>query len=199
MSIDKSQAADFDYTAFRDAPNANIMAVISGLAREQANAELEVAQAEQALKEAKERLRAIAEVRLPEVLKEAQVTECITIDGIKVKLKATIRGSITKEKQADAFKWLEENGHGDLIKNIFEIKFNRDEQAWAAKFQRDLAQRKKPVRAEIKRSVHPQTLAAFVAEELRAGKDIPMATLGVFEQKLSSIEFSEDKVFGEKR
>lgn len=197
--MEQAVSETYDYSQFQEPVSSNILAVISGLAREQAAAELEVAKAEDALKAANEALRAIREVRLPSLLQEAKVTECTTTDGVKVKLKETIRGSITKAKQEGAFKWLLENGHGALIKRVFEIKFNKDEEAWADKFQRDLAQRKKPVRAEIKRSVHPQTLAAFVAEELGKGKDIPMETLGVFQQKISDIEFEEDKLFPERQ
>jgi hypothetical protein len=187
--------SDYDYDDLKqeDAatnPKDNILAQLAGLAMDQKRAEAAVAAAEEALVEAKEELRRISERSIPELMDAAEMAEYTTKDGIKIKVQEQIRGSIPKEptKNEAAFKWLEDNGHGDLPKREFIIRFAKSEEAWAKKFAADLKKRKKPLAYEVKRSVHANTLAAFVKGQLEAGVDFPLETFGVFRQRVSKIE-----------
>lgn len=187
--------SDFDYTDHLPKVGDNILAVIAGVALEQKQAELEVARLEEALKAAKEALRSISEDRLPALMDDAKQTELVTTDGIKIKVKTTVRGSIPKGNSDPALKWLEDNGHANLIKRSFDIVFGKDDEAWAKKFQTDLDKRKKKLNYKIERGVHPQTLQAFVRGQLEEGAiDADgMQVLGVFEQRLTSLDYPEDK------
>ncbi len=180
-----------DYSDFKDGPGDNVLARISGLALDQKEAEAEVARCEEALKKAQERLRDISEHQLPALMDEAEVKECVTKDGIKVKIVEKIRGSIPKDNADRAFGWLEEHGHGKLVKREFKIEFGKGDEAWAKKFQQDLDKRKKKLKYEVKRGVHPSTLASFVTEQLQEGVDIPLDTFGVYRQRSSKIDFKD--------
>lgn len=183
----------FDYSDHKDGPGDNLLAQLSGLALDQKRAEAEVARLEEALRKAKETLKDISEHRMPALMDEAEMSEFKTKDGIKIKIKETIRASIKDENAAKAFAWLEEHEHGNLIKREFKIEFGKDEESWAKRFQSDLAKRKKPLKHTLKRSVHPQTLSAFITEQLREGVDVPLATFGAFRQRASEINLdSED-------
>ena len=53
-----------------------------------------------------------------QLMEQRGVKEIKLTNGDAVSYKEFYRGTITKEKESDAFSWLEDNGHGDLIKNI---------------------------------------------------------------------------------
>ena len=170
----------------------NLMTRLGGLAADQAHAEARVARLESELKEAKEGLRVISEVQMPALMEEAGMEEFSTSDGVKIKIATTIRGSIPANTQQEAFAWLEEHGHERLIKREFKIDFGKDEEKWADKFERDLAQRKKPLNVKRKKAVNPQTLQAFVREQLEEGVNFPMSTFGVYRQTFSKVTIPAD-------
>lgn len=166
----------------------NILAQLSGLAMDQKRAEAAVAQAEEALATAKAELKRISEQEIPDLMDKAEMTDYTTKDGIKIKIKEKVHGSIPKDKEAQAFDWLKENKHDDLIKREFKIQFGKNDEAWANKFLADLNKRKRPLAFELKRTVHPSTLSSFVAGQLEQGVDFPMDTFGVFRKRSSVIE-----------
>lgn len=180
----------YDYSDIKQElnPKDNILAALSALALEQKKAEEAVAKAEEALAKAKEELAAIAEKRIPELMDAAEMTSYTTKDGVKIAIKEKIHGSIPKATEDKAFAWLAEHGHDDLIKREFKIQFNKNEESWAAKFKRDLEQRKKKLAYEIKRTVHTSTLSSFVAGQLEAGVEFPMDIFGVFRKRTAKID-----------
>ena len=180
-----------DYSEFKEGPGDNLLAQISLTALEQKEAEAEVARCEDALKIAQNKLKEIADKKLPELMDQAEMTTLTTRDGIVVKVLEKIRGSIPKGKEAKPFKWLEEHGHDDLIKREFKIQFGKEDQAWARKFEADLRKRKKPVNVQRTDAIHPSTLASFVTEQLQAGVDVPLEDFGVFRQRSTKITIKD--------
>ncbi len=180
-----------DYSEYLDDEpvGENLMARIEGLAQDQLSADTRVANLDDQLTEAKAVLRRICEVSLPLLLEEAglHLSTITTPSGITVKVSEAIRGSIPKGKEEPAFKWLEENNNGKLIKRTFAIEFGKEEEKWADKFERDCAQRKKPLNIKRKKGVHPQTLQSFVRQQLDAGKHIPMDVFGVYRQRFTKV------------
>ena len=178
----------FDYSGFRDAPADNILARLSELAKKQLHAEAEVARLERALKEAQQALQDIKERQVPAVMDEAEMKDFTTRDGLKIKIQEKIRGSIPEATAEQAFAWLEQHKFDNLIKREFKIEFGKDEEAWAKKFMADLAKRKRPLKFQVKRGVHPSTLCAFIAEQLAQGTDIPLDVFGVYRQRTSKVD-----------
>lgn len=184
-------ADDYDYSDIKreTAGNKdNILAQLTAAAMDQMEAEKAVEKAEEALAEAKANLKRISEHVIPELMDAAETMEHTTKDGLKIKVNETIRGSLPKENPEPAFKWLAEHKHDDLIKREFTIRFGKNDEAWAKKFEADLKKRKKPVAVEVKRTIHPSTLASFVKGQLEAGVDFPLDTFGVFRQRVSKVE-----------
>ena len=167
------------------------LAKLAKLAEEQERLEGLVADKMKELKEAQLQLADISEKRLPELMDELELKTFETSEGLKINIKETMRASITQskpEQQQEAFTWLEDHGHGHLIKREFKIEFGKSENKWADKFERDLAKRKKPLRATRKMSVHSGSLAAFLAEELAKGVDVPLEIFNGFRQQYTKIE-----------
>lgn len=166
----------------------NSVARITALAKRQMEAEARVARLKDELEAAEKDLFLIAERDLPNLMDELGVTEFKMASGVKVVVTESVHASITKERAAEAYGWLDENGHSDLVKREIVIRFNRDEEAWARKFLRDLNQRKRPVNFTEKKSVHTETLKKFVREGLEGGEDIPLDVFGVFRRKATKVE-----------
>lgn len=181
-----------DYSEFKDGPGDNILAQIASKAKEQVAAEAKVARLEEQLKEAQAELRMIAEQELPALMDAAEQVKLTTKDGIEIQVAEAIRANIPEANKDKAFSWLEDNNHGRLIKREFKIEFGKDEEAWANKFERDLAKRKKPLRVSRKKAVNPQTLSAFVREQLAEGVSLPMDLLGVFRQRFTKVKVKTD-------
>lgn len=177
-----------DYSDFKEnEPVDSVLAKISALAVEQKKAEAEVARLEEELKKAQDKLRDISEFRLPALMDSIEMTDFTLRDGSKIKVDEKLRASIPSIHETAAFKWLEENRQGGLIKRQFLIDFNREQEEWAAKFAKELSERDDPLNFKCKRSVHPQTLAAFVREQLEEGVAIPLDIFGVFRQRVTKI------------
>lgn len=174
-----------DYTSFTDKPEDNILAKLSKLATEQLGAEKAVAAAELELESAKDALREIQEVKIPDLMDEAKVTEFATPSGLKIKVKENIRASISKANAPGAFAWLRENGHESLIKRQVTVMFGKGEDEEAASAIKALEERELPV--DDNSSVNAQTLSKFVREKLEAGEVIPMELFGVFRQRVSAV------------
>lgn len=181
-------AKDFDYGAHSDVQiGDNVLAQLSVSAMAARSLEKEIEEAEEALDKLRKRHRIMIEHDIPELMDAAGQTLITTKDGIVVQMDEIVRASIKEENRPKAHAWLNDNGHGNLIKRSFNIEFNKDEEAWAAKFQRDLEQRKKPVRVKRKDAVHSGTLTSFVKEMLAEGKEIPQELLGVFRQRVAKL------------
>ncbi len=180
---------EYDYSADKDdlPLGDNLMARLSGLAAEQMQAEARVAQLDEDILVANEELRHIKENLLPTLMEEAEVEEFTTRDGVRIEMKEALRGSISKAKQAEAFAWLEEHNHGRIIKRQLTIDFGKEEEDWAKKFERDCAQRKKPLNMKRRKMVAPPTLLAFLKGQLEQGVPIPLDMFGVFRQRFAKV------------
>lgn len=182
-----------DYSEFKTAPAGNAMSAVSETAKQLLAAEREVERLEGELKAAQQRVRHLSEHELPRLMEDVGLgASCSLPGGVEVKVNEVLRGSIPKAKEDLAYKWLEENNSGKLIKREFVISFGKDEEAWANKFAADLAKRKKPLQSKVKRTVHPQTLLAALKEWLKEGKAVPLDVFGVFRQRVASVKVKED-------
>lgn len=164
---------------------------LSHLAHKLHQAAARVAQLEDELEAAKADARLLAEVQIPELMEKVGVQDFTTSTGLRLGIDESIHGSIPKASAARAFKWLEDNGHERLIKQTFQIDFGKDEEAWARKFERDLAQRKKKLNVARKKGVHPSTLKSFVREQLESGVNIPLDIFGVHRRRTATVRLKD--------
>jgi len=131
----------------------------------------EIANAEAGIKKLKEKANIISQFEIPEMMKEMNITKLKLKDGETVEVGNFYSASIIPEKQEEAFKWLRENGRGDIIKNDITVTFGRGEDNKAMAYA-NLAKGQgfEPVQ---KVGVHPQTLKGVVRECVESGIDIP--------------------------
>jgi len=154
------------------------LANVSSLAQKQINLTNEVSQIEDMLKAKKEQLRLVQEQELPDALSEVGLTQIVLSSGEKISLSEFYSAHISKANQQQAYQWLIENGHDGIIKNEVSLKFNRGESQIVD--ETVLALKSRGLSPEVKQSIHPSTLKAFVKEQLTTGNDIPTEPFGVY-------------------
>ena len=152
------------------------LTALSALAAALIEAESACAAAEEALAAAKEKARFLREESLPSALQELGV-EAITLDsGMKLAVKQEVYASIPAENKPGAFAWLNEHGYGGLIKLAVECEFGKGEQERAAALAESM--REQGLSARVDESVHPQTLKAFLREQISKGAPVPLELFG---------------------
>lgn len=182
------QATVPDYSGTRDdEPGDNLKKSLMVAADRQEAIESEIEDLQNKLDEAKGRLKDVSEREIPQLL-EGMEGRVILPDGRIIIINEKIRASLPKEKAPDAINWLDEHGHSAIVKRRFTIEFGKNDDKWADKFERDLRQRKKPLNVKRDKTVHAQTLTAFVKESLSKGEDIPLDLFGVYRQRVAKID-----------
>lgn len=171
------------------APSDDAMVSIAELAERQIEAENNVEIAANLLKQAQIKLDQLSQVDIPTAMQACGMSEFKLADGTKISCKEFVRAAIPKAKLADAFAWLEANGHADLIKNVVSASFGKGEDEAAQEALAALADI--GAMPSAKRSVAPPTLGAFVREQRELGIDVPEDLLGVYVGFKTKIERSK--------
>lgn len=138
-----------------------------------------IASKEQELADAKEKLRVLLQVEIPESMDDMGVAHIKTTTGLTVTIKSDLKANISKENQSAAFAWLEKNGFADIIKGEVVVPFDRGQ----IKEKRALCEklRKQGLQPVDRENIHWQTLRAFVKEQIEQGTNVPMDVFGVYQ------------------
>jgi len=126
------------------------------------------------LADTKQRLNTVQLEDLPELLRELGITEAKLPDGTKITLKEDVKAALTEKTRAAGVAWLEEHGFSSLVKYKVALECSDHEEAARQATLLGL----KESEAVVK-TVHPQTLRAFVREQLAAGTSIPLDAFNV--------------------
>ena len=140
--------------------------------------EAELLVKEQEYKEMKRKVELVSSEVIPTMMQEMNISTLKLADGTSVEVKPVYGASIPADKKEEAYKWLRENGLGDLIKNEVTVAFGRSEDNKAQQYA-VLAQGQgyEPVQ---KLKVEPMTLKALVRERLESGQEMPSDLFNVF-------------------
>jgi len=130
------------------------------------------------LKSTQKELKTLSEEDIPALLSEVGLSEITLTNGKKISTSAYYYGRITEHNQQEAFEWLQDNGHGDIIKNVVSVSFGRDEDVNAEKLLSNLQDNGYTTNG--KKWVEPMTLKAFIREQVEGGNDLPLETFNVY-------------------
>ena len=133
---------------------------------------------EESLKQLKQQAETLSGEVIPTMMTEMNISTMKLADGSAIEVKPVYGASIPVEKKEEAFKWLRDNGLGDLIKNEVTVSFGRNEDNKAVEYA-VLAQGQ-GYQPTQKLKVEPMTLKALVRERLEAGKEMPSDLFNVF-------------------
>ena len=142
------------------------------------NLEDELANKETELKELKRKVELVSGEVIPTMMQEMNISTLKLADGTSVEVKPVYGASILVAKREGAFKWLRDNGLGDLIKNEITVSFGRGEDTKASEYT-SLAE-SKGYQPSQKLKVEPMTLKALVRERLESGQEIPSDLFNLF-------------------
>jgi len=133
----------------------------------------EIAALEEQLKSKKAEADDIGSRVIPELLAEQGLTELKLQDGSKVSVKKEFRATLPKDdiRREAAYKWLRDQGLGDIIKNNVFVTFGKGEDD-KAKQLLDLAA-ENGFEPQQKSDVAWNTLTALYQERIQAGLDMP--------------------------
>jgi len=140
-------------------------------------AQFDAARLDSELSTKEEAIRRLAEEDIPQLLKECGLSEVKLADGTKVTVTNELECSISEERRAAAMAWLRERNLGGVIKTLVAAQFGKGEEEEAQRAYKALLRLQ--VQAELKETVHPQTLKATLKAEREAGRDVPVETFAL--------------------
>ena len=145
---------------------------------------------EEELKKLKDVETTLSEQTIPNLMQQAGV-ELIKLEGgISVEVKPFYSARIPASKSEEAFQWLRDNGHGDLIKNQVSLEFGMKQDNEAKSIVEELKSKGLPVKQ--KTTVHPSSLRGFVREQIQdLGKDDPADLFGTYVANKTKITTKE--------
>ena len=133
---------------------------------------------EEQIKQKKKHLDYLSGEVIPTMLSEMGLSFLKLADVSSIEVKTNYSATITQAKKEEAFKWLRENGLGDIIKNEISVSFGRNEDNKAADYA-ELA-KGRGFQPTQKLKVEPMTLKALVRERIEAGKEMPTELFNIF-------------------
>ena len=137
---------------------------------------LKIERIEDDLSELKKLQAVLVEETIPGMFQELSLSS-ISIDaGEEVTVTQDVYVQLNPESKREAFAWLANNGFGGLIKTEVVTSFSRNERDKALAFSSLLA--KKGYTTGFEESVHPQTMAAFMREQIRDQGKVPLDLFG---------------------
>lgn len=153
-----------DAAAPVEAPKDKLEQVMS-LAENMREKEQEVSDIEAQLATVKGDLARLQTEDLPTLMTEIGLSSVGLVGGGKVEIKPDFFTSVTEENKPQAFKWLEDNGNGGIIKTVVVVEFGRNENEAATAFAKQVQELVPDRFVEKKQAIHAQTLKAFVKEQ----------------------------------
>jgi hypothetical protein len=149
---------------------------------------------EERLKSLKAEILEIEQKELPDAMTACGNLKSFTLkDGSEIKIKDDIFCSIPADKKAGAFKWLEENGHSELIKHDVKVSFPKGKYDQADELISVLTKNFKDIPYEEKTDVHAQTLKAFAKDQYKLGQTLPEEYFSVYEASIAKIKLGKEK------
>lgn len=114
---------------------------------------------------------------LPTLMQEFGLDSMKLENGFEISIKEDVEARIAEQYREAAHAWLSNNGFGGLIKTEVVVEFGRGEHEEALICANVLREGHEHVNLE--EVVHPQTLKAFIREQLSEGRSVPTDLFGI--------------------
>ena len=150
---------------------------LSGHVRQLRSLEEQIADAEDHIKALKQQKHSLSTEIIPNMMDEMGIQR-LDVDGVSVVRKNVVHASIPPARKEEAFEWLRQNGHDDIIKNDIICTFGRGQDNEAGHVFETL--REHGFEPTQKVQVHPMTLKAFVREQIENGAEIDLDMFGAY-------------------
>ena len=172
------------------------LAYVVKLAEKQRDMEIKYKFLEDSLRDLAKHIKLISSETLPDAMAEIGLVDFKLSDGTQVEVRPFYSGKIPSEDEVekdpslgqrrhDAFQWLRDNGHAELIKRNLTLKFDAGKDAVAEALKAKLLEMGHI--PEDRTNVHHQTLKAFIREMTERAQPLPTDLLGVYVGKVTKI------------
>lgn len=104
-----------------EAPDQDIIGKLGELVDKKFTLEAEIAQLEENLKAKQEELKSYDQVKIPELVEAAGLSEVTTKNGFKLKIATEYRGNISEANNEYVLEWFIRSGGADTVKSKFEV------------------------------------------------------------------------------
>ena len=151
---------------------------LSGYCLELQGLEDDIQSKEEEIKKLKEQADKIASEIIPNMLAEQGLSSLKLADGSGVEIRKTYSCTVKKDNLESAYKWLRDNGLGDIIKNEVFVTFGKGEDNKAEQLLNLAVQ--EGFEPQQKSKVEPMTLKALYRERIEAGLDMPSDSFHLF-------------------
>ena len=151
---------------------------LSGYCLELQGLEDDIQSKEEEIKKLKEQADKIASELIPNMLAEQGLSSLKLADGSGVEIRKTYSCTVKKDNLESAYKWLRDNGLGDIIKNEVFVTFGKGEDNKAEQLLNLAVQ--EGFEPQQKSKVEPMTLKALYRERIEAGLDMPSDSFHLF-------------------
>jgi len=145
-------------------------------AKYQQELELEILETEEELKNLKQHFRIQQTEIVPGMMQELGINSFELDNGYKVSIKDEYYAKISDAFQYECFEWLRKNDLDGIIKTAVSLSFGKGEDIQAQEAIDWICEH--GMTPNIKSTVHPQTLKAFVKERMSAGLELPVDFFG---------------------
>lgn len=154
----------------------------------------ELAIKEQELKNLKAEIREIQEKELPDAMQACGgLTRFDLKDGSQISVKDEIFCSFKAEMKPQALKWMESEGHAELIKHDVKVSFPKGKYDQADDLIKVLTKNFKDIPYDEKTDVHAGTLKAWAKDQYKLGKQLPENLFNVYEASIAKIKLGKEK------
>ena len=151
--------------------------------------EKEIANIEEQLKKAKKDALFLSEETIPNLLQEAGVTSLDLANGTSVKITPFYGARISKDRQEEAFKYLRDNNHADLIRNNVGVSFTAGDDARAQQVLELLKEAgHRPVQ---KQEVNAMQLKQWAREQIEKGVTVPADLFNIYVDNRTKLKTKE--------
>jgi hypothetical protein len=138
---------------------------------------------EEELSAVKRQIQELTERDLVKLMSEANMTSfALESDGNYPSMtfdKTTFYSAkIPEDKEIEAFAWLHDQGHGDIVKTQITVALGMGERDLAEQVEHAIADAGADYSSKL--SVHPATLKSFVKSEVESGRALPLELFGAF-------------------
>jgi hypothetical protein len=178
-SLDKPLSEFLAYADLHDSvPDDSDLRILSLLAEKLVQKTKELDERKKEVEALQLELRQLSEKDIPDKLFELGISSFRLADGTEISTRPEVYCGISEMNREKAFTWLTENGYADLIKNVVSVSLGRGENEIAeqlASAAADLG-----LTAEQKKTVHPQTLKAWIKERDERNVPIPDELFSVY-------------------
>ena len=127
-----------------------------------------------------------AEIALARFMSDKGVSSIKLVTGEQVQAEEKLHASIPKECREEAFQWLDDHGHGDLVRSNVSVQFKKGQEEMVLKAIEAL--KAIHLTPEHKKDVHWKTLTSWVSEQMAQGAGIPMELFGAFIRTVITIK-----------